>query len=43
MAGRSGIDDTALVRSLRSGRSAITATIRDNTDQLHVSESGGLP
>lgn len=41
MAGRSGIDDTSLVRSLRASRSAINATIRDTTNQLSVSESGG--
>jgi hypothetical protein len=41
MAGRTGIDDTALVRSLRAAHSAITATIRDTTNQLSVTESGG--
>src|SRR5690606_23328262 len=38
IAGRSGLDDTVLVRSLRAARSAITATIRGNTDQLHHTE-----
>ena len=41
LAGRAGIDDTALVRSLRAAHSAITATIRDTTNQLSVTESGG--
>jgi len=39
-AGRSGVEDTALVRSLRAARSAITATIRENTAQLHTAEGG---
>ena len=36
VAGRSGLPDSSLVRSLRATRSAITATIRDNTHRLHT-------
>ncbi|KAB7740339.1 hypothetical protein GA707_19485 [Nostocoides sp. F2B08] len=39
VAGRPGLPDTALVRSLRATRSALTATIRDTTERLH-SETG---
>jgi hypothetical protein len=41
VAGRAALPDTALVRSLRATGSALTATIRDNTQRLHAEMGAG--